>query len=136
MEDTKLKLTLCLNACLSVFVITLVNLLFLFHLLAFSFILIEKKKKRVLSPPSTVDHGYCPNVSIVVCGGGVVPPPVVSGDTVPPSGSGDTVPPSGSGDTVPPPVVGGAAVSTPVSLVVVGSPSVGGGTTVSGDILS
>jgi hypothetical protein len=84
MEDTKLKLTLCLNACLSVFVITLVNLLFLFHLLAFLFILIEKKKKRVLSPPSTVDHGYCPNVSIVVCGGGVVPPPVVSGDTVPP----------------------------------------------------
>src|SRR5215210_387363 len=118
MEDTKLKLTLCLNACLSVFVITLVNLLFLFHLLAFLFILIEKKKKRVLSPPSTVDHGYCPNVSIVVCGGGVVPPPVVSGDTVPP------------------PVVGGAAVSTPVSLVVVGSPSVGGGVTMNGDKLS
>src|SRR5215211_3106227 len=127
MEDTELKLTLRLNACLSVSVITLVNLLFLFHLLAFLFILIEKKKKRVLSPPFTVDHGYCPNVSIVVCGGGVVSPP---------SGSGDTVPPSGSGDTVPPPVVGGAAVSTPVSLVVVGSSSVGGGTTVSGDILS
>jgi hypothetical protein len=80
-EDTKLKLTLRLNACLSVSVIRSVNLLLLFHLL-FYFLLVliknkEKGKEGIYRPALMVAQGCCPP-------GGVAGSSSSSGATVPP----------------------------------------------------